>query len=378
MVLTSVFAGGSWICIEKVLERLDPGPSEVLVLGLGRLFHRKENLRYFTIPYPRFDRWGYITAYSPVLGFLWNLPLLLLGMLALIAYRPRTVISNGFALGMVAAPLVRLLGSRSVVMFHGYIGGYLGRLEPIARWLGGRLDLAVVNSRGSHEDATRVIDPSRVVVSEHSADPFFFAEPVPEREPGAPFTVFFVGRLDPDKYVYPLIEVARRLAAEPGFLFRFAGVGKYAREVEELARSAPNVEYLGYLSDRGLLRSMYRQADAVWSFADVTYLALPAVEALACGTPIIVSRYAALSQLLSEALEIDRGLVPPEVGWIIDPDDLDSIEALLRGLQEGGVDPGMRRAARDLATERYSDANLDEVMVRVRALMGEPAGKDAR
>ncbi|MBU1672462.1 MAG: glycosyltransferase [Actinobacteria bacterium] len=371
LVLTSVFAGGSWICIEKVLERLDPSPSEVLVLGLGRLFHRRENLRYFTIPYPRFDRWGYITAYSPVLGFLWNLPLLLVGTVALLVHRPRMVISNGFALGMVTAPLVRILGSRSVVMFHGYIGGYLGRLEPIAKWLGGKLDLAVVNSRGSHEDATRVIDPSRVVVSEHSADPFFFAEPVPEREPGAPLTVFFVGRLDPDKYVYPLIEVARRLVGEPGFRFVFAGVGKFQREVEELARAASNVEYPGYVSDRGAMRSMYREADAVWSFADVTYLALPAVEALACGTPIIVSRYAALSQLLSQALEIDRGLVPPEAGWIIDPDDIDYIEALLRGLERDGVAPEMRRAARDLALRRYGDANLDEVMVRVRALMGE-------
>ena len=89
-------------------------------------------------------------------------------------------------------------------------------------------------------------------------------------------------RLVPYKAV-PVI--AEAFAAMPERRLVVAGSGPDLKRVQEIARQAPNIEVLGYVSDTRL-RELLQQARALVFAAEEDFGILP-VEAQACGTPVI-------------------------------------------------------------------------------------------
>ncbi len=365
LVVTPAFSGGSWICIERILQQLQTD-YRIVCAGLGGVFHRQPEIKYYSIPFPRYDKWGYLTNLGALISMLWNLPLLLLAIIFGIFSRNKAVITNGFAIALMLLPFRWLFGGKMVVMYHGYIAKKVAWQSSFLRFWCAGVDLVVVNSRGSVENVLDFIPRERIVTNEHFAENRFFEKDL--AKPDGKIIIQFVGRLDSDKMCLPLIEAAERIAADtqrPDLQFRFIGVGEFQDQLSKIADMYEQVEYFGYVSDREKISALISEADVVWSYADETYLTLPAVEALASGTPIIIPKYAALTEKIKQKITIDSDLVPKEIGWIIDPFNPEEVASFLCTLEEKQLN-SMRSTSREYARSRYSEANLRQTVIRIK------------
>lgn len=108
----------------------------------------------------------------------------------------------------------------------------------------------------------------------------------------------FVGALEPHKGVPELAAAAERL---PHMRIRFAGRGSLAGRLLELrGRGSRNIEVDGWLS-HAELRPLYRRARAlILPSTGFENAPLAAIEALAWGTPLLVSRRGGLGELLHD------------------------------------------------------------------------------
>lgn len=121
--------------------------------------------------------------------------------------------------------------------------------------------------------------------------------------------LLFVGRLAPNKRVSVLIEAIAQLRdsspATHGVIIGYSS-GPYSAERdrcrERAARLgvADRVHFLGQVGE-SQLRDAYRDADALVIPSVHEGFCIPAVEAMACGTPVIASRTSALPETVADA-----------------------------------------------------------------------------
>jgi alpha-1,6-mannosyltransferase len=116
-----------------------------------------------------------------------------------------------------------------------------------------------------------------------------------------------------------------------------AGDGPQRRALQAQARGLP-VRFLRHVSDRGLLARLLASADVVIAPGPVETFGLSALEALASGTPTVVSCDSALPAIIGPA------------GLTTDDDDAACADAVQRLLDRDVT--GRRRLARQQA-ERY-------------------------
>lgn len=367
IVLTQCFKCGSWVCIEKILNKLSDHGYTITVIGLGETQQRNNKFRYCAIPYPEFNRYGFITCLSPLLNIVWNLPLIVTGFMITLFQKPEAVIYNGLATGLTMSPFIRLRGSKNIVMYHSFLGHTDGMLKQLMKMLGSFVDIIVVNSLGSYHDVSPIINPKKILINEHYAEDIFFSE-VPESDTSrnhVNFNITYIGRIDEDKLCFPLMDVARKMGPESGFIFNFAGGGSALDKIQKLAQEQSNVRYLGYIKSREDLQQIYKNADVLWGLANETYLTLPAVEALACGTPIIVPIYGEVRDRLGGRKLVDKELVPNNIGWFVDTNDIDEVVTLIKKIKTQGITKDMRSRCVDYAKRKYSSANLDDTILKI-------------
>ena len=191
--------------------------------------------------------------------------------------------------------------------------------------------------------------PERVRVVGEAGDPVFRVlggvAPDPRR------TLVYVGGFSPHKNLASLVEAFQRLAVRPGFEdMRLVLVGDYQTDAfhscyEDLRLQAgPGVEFTGYLPDEELVVLLNR-ATALVLPSLMEGFGLPAIEAAACGLPVIATTASPLPDLLGEG------------GLFVDPGDGAAPEqAMERVLGDPGLRGRMReaglRAAAQLSWER--------------------------
>jgi glycosyltransferase involved in cell wall biosynthesis len=164
--------------------------------------------------------------------------------------------------------------------------------------------------------------------------------------------VLNVGRIATGKGIEVAIEALRTL---PGVHFAVVGPSDHAEmaaEVERLAREPTfdgRVHMLGPLGDERPL-DLYGDAD-VFVLASLDRnenFGMVVAEAVAAGTPVVVSEHAGIAELVGDRAGL---VVPPEAGAIRD--------AIARVLEDDALRTRLRRGAAEVA-EEYSAAAMAE------------------
>lgn len=242
------------------------------------------------------------------------------------------------------------------------------------RALPARCARIIAVSEATRRDFLARVDcpPERVVVVHEGVSPAFAAPPPARREAalarlglagGAPY-LLFVGGLDRRKN---LLGLARTLAATPALAeFALVVVGGEGHGAAELrgdpvwSALGPRLRWLGAVADADL-PALYACAAAFCLPSFAEGFGLPVLEAMACGTPVVVS---------------DRGALPEIAGGharLADPASPTAIaEALLAALAMTSAERAAARAhAATFTWERAARATLDVY----NALLTAPAGR---
>jgi glycosyltransferase involved in cell wall biosynthesis len=173
----------------------------------------------------------------------------------------------------------------------------------------------------------------------------------------------YVGGFNPHKRVDRLVrahaQVARELAQDPPHLVLVGSTDgdvfhKNTREVREAIHECDTmdlVHWAGYVADDEL-RHLHAGAIALVLVSEAEGFGLPAVEAAACGTPVIATNASPLPQVLEGG------------GLFVEPsDDRALVRAMLALARDGGLRQTLGRKALDaagrLTWERAADAALE-------------------
>lgn len=217
--------------------------------------------------------------------------------------------------------------------------------------------------------------PERVFVVGEANDPVFRVLETPQPTPrldtlGLPTdgrTVIYVGGFSPHKNLHTLVEVFAHLASQKAFAdVRLVMVGEYSREVfhSYFGTIKQQVETLG-LTDRVVFTGYLTDEDLVILLNLATVLVLPslmegfglpAVEAAACGCPVIATTASPLPTLLGDG------------GLYVDPARSEDLELALRCVLES---EDVRRRMRQAGLLAASQLTWETAAQQMRNLICE-------
>lgn len=197
------------------------------------------------------------------------------------------------------------------------------------------------------------VDERRVVVVGNGVGPEFVPDG-PRHSPGFPY-LLYVGNRKPHKNVPRLLAAFARSSVSTDVQLLLTG-----RPDEELAAHATRlgierrVVFVGDVDD-GYLAALYRGAVAVVLPSLYEGFGLPAVEAMASGTPLVASTATAVPETVGNA-----------AAALFDPFDVDELAAALRRVVD---DEALREASRERGLERAKAFTWDRTAALVRAVL---------
>lgn len=195
-----------------------------------------------------------------------------------------------------------------------------------------KADFVVTDSENTRNDVICLLgaDPERVEVVPGGVEPSF--KPVNNAPKiaalrkrlgigAAPF-ILSVGVIEPRKNLGLLIEAYRILRDRQKLPHRLVIVGKRGwlwEDIERQAQRSPyhdDVQFVGHLPEEDL-PAMYSAATAFAFPSLYEGFGLPPLEAMACGTPVVVSKTSSLPEVVGDA------------GLQVDPQDAEALAAAL-------------------------------------------------
>jgi glycosyltransferase involved in cell wall biosynthesis len=121
----------------------------------------------------------------------------------------------------------------------------------------------------------------------------------PGKKPGAGDYALFLGRLAPEKGIPTLLKAWQALRHIP---LRIVGEGPMRGEVANFAEQNPAISALPYLSREECFELIKGARFLVWpSEGYYESFGLVAIEAFACGTPVIASRTGAMTEIVEDS-----------------------------------------------------------------------------
>jgi glycosyltransferase involved in cell wall biosynthesis len=226
---------------------------------------------------------------------------------------------------------------------EGFRGGNRTYLRLLTGWSVRRARRVIAVSESTRQDLVRLygLVPDRVDVVPNGVDTAF--RPLPAGEVAA-FQVrqglpeqflLFVGTLEPRKNIVRLVEAYARLPQERCPLLLVGGKGWFYEQVFRRVKEldlAEEVRFVGYVPAEDL-PWWYNAATALVYPSLYEGFGLPALEAMACGTPVITSNTSSLPEVVGQA------------GTLVEPTDVAALAAALqRVLQDAARRAQMRTA----------------------------------
>ncbi|WP_242126000.1 glycosyltransferase [Sphingobium sp. Sx8-8] len=325
---------------------------------------------------PRKERWKDLTVYRPTFpiipkfGGRMNVYSMTRAILPLVrqlhAQQPFDVIDASFFFpdGPVAQRLSRALGIPYSVKARGadihYWGTRRGTRKMVKRAADDAAGLLAVSDAMRRSMARMGIDAGKIRVHYTGVDldRFEVADRAAAKEAlgfEGP-VVLCVGALIPRKGQELLV---RALPQLPAVTLLFAGQGQYRRALENLAAELGVDRRIGFLGSvpHDRLPRIYAAADVMALPSSSEGLANAWVEALACGTPLVISDVGGARELL------DR----PEAGQIVEREP----EAIAAAINAILFNPPEREAVRETARRFTWSANGDALVEHLRSIAGQ-------
>lgn len=178
-----------------------------------------------------------------------------------------------------------------------------------------RADRIVAVSRYTAEQARRCFGLAEVEVIHNGIDIQRF-HPIERKAPNTPFRLLYVGNWDRRKGVDLLAPIMQALGEGFELVYTADREGRHRRYP-----LPPNCRCLGRLSGESLVRA-YQEADALLFPSRLEGLPLTAIEAMACGLPVIAARASSLPEVVEDGAS----------GWLCDVDDVAGFAAVIRAL----------------------------------------------
>jgi alpha-1,6-mannosyltransferase len=218
----------------------------------------------------------------------------------------------------------RRAGVRSVMVSHENATALLGMAMPgwlpSARAVADRLNRATVRRYDTIVATTefaaaefRRIGATALVKVPLGVDLERFTpalrDPLLRSELAGPHDLLLVhcGRLSPEKHVERSVDAVAALRARgvPAVLV-VVGDGPRRKALEKRAHGLP-VSFLGFVPDRNLVARVLATADAVLAPGPAETFGLAALEAMACGTPVVAAGDGALGEVVGAAGVVASG-----------------------------------------------------------------------
>lgn len=220
------------------------------------------------------------------------------------------------------------------------------------RWATERADHIIADSSATKLDLVSMLGvaPDKITVVHLAADSSF--RPVPDAEARLvaeryglePGFLLFVGTLEPRKNIPGLLHAYRILldqtaTAEP--LVLVGGKGWLYEQIFARVEALELGEHVRFLDDvpDADLPGLYNAAIVLAMPSFYEGFGLPALEAMSCGTPVVVADRASLPEVVGEA------------GILFDPEDPDAMAGALKRVLE---EEPLRTRMRNLGLERAS------------------------
>ena len=208
-------------------------------------------------------------------------------------------------------PLVATVHATEYGRHQGHLPGPMNRLiHGIEGWFVEHADRTLVCSTYMHEQVRSLfgVPPQRLETIPNGVAVDELAPPAEEvralRRTLADddtHLVLFAGRLEYEKGVQTVLHALERLAERVGAVrFLIAGVGTYSDELRRLVEElglGHRVHFTGFLEERAL-RLHYAAADVAVAPSLYEPFGLVATEAMACGTPVVVSDTGGLREIV--------------------------------------------------------------------------------
>jgi len=180
-----------------------------------------------------------------------------------------------------------------------------------------------------------------------------------------PFELLYVGRLAPEKGVDVLLDAIAQRKGISGRL-RIVGDGPSMTSLlrqSHAASSELSIEFTGSVS-RSTLGEFYRSADVVVVPSFTEAHGLVALEAAACGVPVIASRVGGLQETIED--HVTGQLVPPG-----------NVEALGDAILTLAKSPELRQSMRTNALERAKQFNWSVQLSRLQSVIQHVCAAEA-
>jgi glycogen synthase len=282
-------------------------------------------------------------------------------------------------------PVVATIHATEYGRHQGWLPGPMNKLiHQVEWWLTYEARRVITCSHYMQDQVQEIfhLPPEKIDVVPNGVDPRDFEVDADDaRATRATLTgprtrmVLFAGRLEYEKGVQTLLTALTRVRAEVGPTRLFvAGIGTYSEELRRQVRELKlqrHVRFTGFVKDREL-RLLYGAADVAVAPSIYEPFGLVAVEAMACGTPVVVGDTGGLREIVSDGSGLS---FPPQ-------DDVALADALIRVLTEDGLAERLVAGGR-ARTERRYDWNAVgrrtvEVYVQAIAEEAELKGEDPR
>ncbi len=265
-------------------------------------------------------------------------------------------------------PLVATVHATEYGRHQGWLPGPMNKLiHQIEWWLTYEARRVITCSRYMHDQVADIFaKPTDTIdVVPNGVDVDDFALPDDEvaafrRDLAPPDTnvVLFAGRLEYEKGVQTVLDALHDLRERVGPTeFLIAGVGTYSdelrRKVDELGLQE-HVRFTGFLEDHEL-RLHYAAADVAVAPSIYEPFGLVAVEAMACGTPVVVGDTGGLREVVSGGH-----------GLTFTPQDAEHLtDVLARVLSDGQLAAELTARGRERILARYDWAEVARATVEV-------------